>query len=112
MTQLYMDTDQLRNSLANIHVVHSQMIEQVQNMTQQIDYLVGVAWQAPAAMHFGNDFSYCQQTIMFLLDDMEELIIGLNREISEWEEAGNSFNRFGGDNSQTTHATRYFTFSG
>lgn len=112
MAQLYMDTDQLRSSLDRIHAVHGQMLEQIQSLTQQIDYLVGVAWQAPAAVHFGNDFSYCQQTIMLLLNELEGLSIDLNREISEWEETGNSFPRSGGGISQVNYTPRYHSFFG
>lgn len=101
MPQLYMDTDQVRSTLSGIYAVQQQMTGQVQDLSQQVTYLVAAAWQAPGAIHFGSDFAYCQETLLHLLGELEGLIGDLNREVAEWEEAGGTF--------QTTYSPRYFS---
>lgn len=112
MPQLYMDTDQVRSMLSGIHNIQQQMTEQVLALTQQIDYMVGSSWQSPAAVNFGNDYGYCQDTIILLLSDLEGLIIDLNHEVTEWEETGNVFSRSVSGNVQAPQTARYFPFLG
>ncbi len=109
MPQLFMDTDQVRSTLSGIYAVQQQMAEQVHSLTAQVDSLVGVAWQAPGAVHFGNDFGYCQQTLLGLLGELEGLVVDLNREIAEWEETGSGFARNASGASRQAYSPRYFS---
>lgn len=83
------------------------MSDLLQELELQVDGMVSAVWQSPGAVSLGNDFHYTRETLAYRVNELDELLRNLEREISAWEEMGNTFHRVYGDLPSPNYIPRY-----
>lgn len=91
MPILHFDTDSGRDVLNTINTCATQVRNEMNTVRNKVNNLTGSEWQGNASVEFQQEMQTWVQRLETTLNNLDTLRQKLDREIQEWEAAGQTF---------------------